>query len=123
LDGLSPHIRELIARAFDSVEAVEIVMLLRRSPETFWGAPAVAEQLGIALKTAQAKLDALHHHGIVTVGERTGAFRYAPKDDTLKAGIDDLAAAYADRRVSVINTIYSANLERLRAFSNAFRVK
>jgi hypothetical protein len=121
--GLTPELQDLIARVFDSVESVEIVLLLRRSPHTYWGVPAVAEQLGIRPEVAQAKLSALADLRILKVGEQTGAFRYAPDDTKVSANLDDLAAAYAHYRVSVVNTIYSANLERLRAFSNAFRVK
>jgi hypothetical protein len=123
VDGLPQEVRDLIVSDFDSVESVEIVLLLRRSPQTFWAARAVAEQLGIRADIAGAKLDALGRRGILSVGGQTGAFRYAPKDAAVAKAIDALAAAYADRRVSVINTIYSANLERLRAFSDAFRVK
>lgn len=120
---LTPALRDLIARFFDSVESVELVMLLRRSPQTFWAPAAMAEQLGIREDVARRKLDALSRGGILAVGSETGAFRYAPKDDDIRSGVDELAAAYAEQRVNVINTIYSANLERLRAFSNAFRVK
>ena len=123
MDDLAPEVRELIARHFDSVESLEVVMLLRRSPQTFWAAPAVAEQLGMRPDTATSKLDALRRAGILAVGAQTGAFRYAPHDDDLRKSIDELACAYAERRVSVINMIYAQNLERLRAFSNAFRVK
>lgn len=123
MDVLSPEVQELIARHLDSLESVEILLLLRRSPQTYWGAPAIAEQLGIAPDITRAKLDTLRGSGMIAVGEQTGAFRYAPSDDRTKTAVDDLAAAYANRRVSVVNTIYSANLERLRAFSNSFRVK
>lgn len=123
LDDLNSKVRELIARHLDSLESVEILLLLRRSPQTYWGAPAIAEQLGIAPEITRARLEALRSGGMITVGEQTGAFRYAPPDDSTKAAVDDLAAAYANRRVSVVNAIYSANLERLRAFSNSFRVK
>lgn len=120
---LPSEIHDLITTAFDSVESVEIFMLLRRSPQTYWGKPAIAEQLGIRPEIARAKLDALRRSGIVTVGANTGAFRYLPADDDLRRRLDELADAYTNRRISVINTIYAANLERLRAFSNAFRVK
>ena len=123
LPGLTSEVQELIARVFDSVASVEIVLLLRRSPQTYWAAPAIAEQLGLRSEIVQAKLDALTRHRILKMGEQTHAFRYAPEEKETAARLDHLAAAYADHRVSVINTIYSANLERLRAFSNAFRVK
>lgn len=115
--------RELIARHFDSVECIEILMLLQRSPQTYWAPPAVAQQLGIAPHVARAKLDILRTSGLIAVGEQTGAFRYAPSNETMKRAADGLADAYTHRRVSVINAIYSANLDRLRAFSDSFRVK
>lgn len=123
MDVLNPEVRELIAHHLDSLESVEILLLLRRSPRTYWGAPAIAEQLGIAPEIARAKLDALRSSGMIAVGEQTGAFRYAPADDRTKNAVDELATAYANRRASVVNSIYSANLDRLRAFSNSFRVK
>lgn len=123
MDGLKLEVRELIARHLDSVESIEILLLLRRSPQTYWAAPAIAEQLGIAPGIARAKLEALRHSGMIAVGEQTGAFRYAAVDEPTKNALEQLAEAYANRRVSVINTIYSTNLERLRAFSNSFRVK
>jgi hypothetical protein len=123
MTGLTPELQEFVHRTFDSVESIEIMMLLRRSRESFWAVPAVAEQLGLRPQLAQEEMDALRTHGVLAVGAQTGAFRYAPGDTALSQRLDELATVYADRRVSVINLIYSANLERLRAFSNAFRVK
>jgi hypothetical protein len=123
VDGLTADVRELIESAVDSIETLEIVMLLRRSPQTFWADPAVAEQLGIRPDVARTKLQALHQRGILTIGGQTGAYRYAPADVPLRETIDKLADAYGQQRSNVINAIYSANLERLRAFSNAFKVK
>ena len=123
MDPLNDEVRQLIARHLDSVESIDILLLLRRSPQTYWGAPAIAEQLGIAPDIARAKIEALRSSGMITVGEQTGAFRYAPPDERTRGAVDELAALYATRRASVINTLYSANLERLRAFSNSFRVK
>ena len=123
MDVLNDEVRQLIARHLDSVESIDILLLLRRSPQTYWGAPAIAEQLGIAPDIARAKIDALRRSGIITVGEQTGAFRYGPPDERTRSAVDELAGVYASRRSIVINEIYSANLERLRAFSNSFRVK
>lgn len=122
MNGLSPQVVELITSAFDSVESLEIVMLLRRSPDTFWGPPAVAEQLGIPLEVTRTKLEALLRRGVLTVGEQTGAFRYAPAA-AIGGAIDELSVEYTERRANVINAIYSARLGSLRAFSDAFRVK
>ena len=99
------------------------MLLLRRSPQTFWAPAAVADQLGIKPAVASVKLDALHRRGILQSSESTPAYRFAPTDEPTAKSVEDLVRAYEDQRVNVINAVYSANLERLRTFSNAFRMK
>jgi hypothetical protein len=120
---LSTAVRDLIVQHFDSAESVEIVMLLRKSATSFWGPNAVAQRLGIREDVATRKMSALAHQNILAAAEQTHAFRYAPSDPQMAARIDALADAYANQRIAVINTIYAANLEKLRAFSSAFKFK
>lgn len=120
---LSPELRRFIGQHLDSVESIEILLLLRRSPDTYWAAEATAGQLSIRLPNAAAKLDALSRSGLLAMGGQTGAYRYAPRTEELRSAVDLLADAYANRPVSIINTIYSGNREKLRAFSDAFRMK
>lgn len=123
MEGLSPAVGGLIARCLDSVESVEILLLLRRSSDTFWTAAAVSQQLGTSRETAEAKMKALLDAGFLATGVQTDAHRYAPRGKELASAADELAAVYSEKRVSVINAIYSANLSRLRAFADAFKVK
>jgi hypothetical protein len=123
LSLLKPDVQKLISDCIDSVEAVEILLLLRRSPDAYWTSDAVSQQLGMQSQLASAKLRGLAENRLLVVGGDTGAYRYAPRDAETRQAVDNLAAAYANLRIHVINTIYSANLERLRAFSDAFRLK
>jgi hypothetical protein len=120
---LTGPVRDLIVRTIDSVEAIELLALLHRSADTFWAAEAAGQRLGIRADIASKKLNALADAGLLSRANATGAFRYAPADDSMQATVTDLVDAYATRRVSVVNTIYSANLERLRAFTDAFKLK
>jgi hypothetical protein len=121
--GLSPVIQQLLGDPVDSVEALELLLLLRRSPDTFWSSDAAAQQLGIRRELSERKLTQLAGRNLLVRGLETGAYRYAPADDEVRAAVDELAAAYDEQRITVINAIYSANVERLRAFANAFRLK
>jgi hypothetical protein len=121
--NLSPPVDDLIRRAIDSVETLELLMLLQRSPDSYWAPEAAEQMLGIRSGTARQRFDALVAAGLARQGTDTGAFRFAPANDELGNAVSALGAAYANQRVAVINLIYSANLERLRAFSNAFRMK
>ena len=116
------EIRDIIAQHFDSAEAIEIVLLLRRSRNAFWSPAAVSQHLGIAEDVAARKLAAMTKSRILVEAEQSKAYRYEPAGVHVESRIDDLAAIYANQRLSEINAIYSANLEKLRAFSNAFKL-
>jgi hypothetical protein len=96
----------------DSVEALELLLLLRRSPETFWTAEAAAQQLGMTPDLADRKLSRLVDAQVLVRGRETGAYRFAPATDAARTLIDKLVALYDQQR-----------MEKLRAFSNAFRLK
>ena len=123
MSELSGPVRELIARCIDSVESAELLVLLHRSADTFWAAEAAAHRLGIKPDIAQNKLNALADCGLLARGSGTIAFRYAPSDEAQTRLVDQLVAAYANQRITVLNTIYSANLDRLKAFTDAFKLK
>ena len=120
---LSQETRTFIIDVFDSVEAIEILLLLRRSPNTYWTAKAISDVLGSRADLTEKKLSALASARLLKRGQTAGAYRYAPDEPVLETRVDRLAEAYETQRVHIINLIYSANLERLRAFSNAFKLK
>jgi hypothetical protein len=120
--SLQQPIEEFIRRYIDSIEALEILMLLQRAPDTFWTPVAIESHLGMKQGIAEQRLQRLLQNGFVTKG-MSGGYRYAPADDDLRAGISALAAAYADGRSAVLNVVFSESHPRLRAFSDAFKVK
>ena len=50
-------------------------------------------------------------------------FQYAPKTSDLHQLVDVLVQLYAERRVTIINTIYSGPLRKLQDFADAFRFR
>jgi DNA-binding IclR family transcriptional regulator len=79
---------------FDS-ESLQILALLARS-DAYWTGKAISQQLGIPEDVVSTKLVALSAARILVRGKETGAYRFAPASD---------------------------HLDRLRAFSDAFRLK
>ena len=120
---LPPESKSLLLCHFDSVESMEIAALLERSSTAYWTPQAISQQLGIPLTVIDAKLVSLLDARLLVRGEQTGAYRFAPATEELGERMRELLRFYSEQRAVIINTIYSANLERLRAFSNAFRLK
>ena len=114
-------LEEFIAAKVHTVEEVEIILLLSRSPDTLWTADAMAQQLGLKPEIVATRCRELVRRGLLKSGD-TGAYRYSPADEELKDQVTRLLSAYANQRISVINAIYSANLTRLRSFADAFKL-
>jgi hypothetical protein len=117
-----PALDAFIAARIHTVEEVEILSLLNRSPETFWSADAIGQQLNLKPDVVGARCRDLVRRGLLIAAESGPAYRYGPADDDTRQNVVTLLNAYRDHRISVINTIYSANLTRLRSFANAFKL-
>ncbi len=115
-------LEQFIAANIHTVEEVEILTLLVRSPETFWSADAIAQHLGLKPDLVGARCRDLERRGLLKSGESGPVFRFAPISDETRDMVNELVTAYRDRRISVINAIYSANLTRLRSFADAFKL-
>ena len=117
-----PELDQFIASNIHTVEEVEILALLSRSPDTFWSADAVAQRLSLKPDLVAARCRDLQRRGLLRAGESGPVYRFAPADDKVRQQVLELVDAYNDRRISVINSIYSANLTRLRSFADAFKL-
>jgi hypothetical protein len=123
MEVLGPEVLQLIGECIDSLESLEALALLHRSPDTFWSPDAVATQIGARADVVAQRLQQLAEAGLLTRAKDTVAYRYAPEAASTRESVNLLIGAFTKRRVDVVNAVYSSNLERLRAFSNAFRLK
>jgi hypothetical protein len=94
--SLQQSVIDLIRRYIDSMETLEIILLLQRAPDTFWTASAIDSHFGMRQGTAEDRLQGLLENHLVTKG-KSGGYRYAPEDEELRAGVSALAIAYAER--------------------------
>jgi hypothetical protein len=108
----------------DSIEKLEVLLLLRARTERQWTASEVALELRITEVSASARLADLSSSGLlIGDGEKPETYRYSPVNSDDVRSIAELAAVYAERRVSVITFIFSKPQERVRGFADAFLLK
>lgn len=104
-----------------SVWALEILLVLRREPERAWSAQAIVDELRASLPLVTGNLEIFETAGLVL---RDGeGFRYAPASPWLESLCSELASAYRERPVTVINAIVSSSGDNLRTLADAFRLK
>jgi hypothetical protein len=118
------EVRRFIAHHIDSVEQLEILLLLHEQPGRDWSAEAVARELRIASESAGERLEDMVSDGLLKRREESPAeYRYAPDNMKLDDAVRGVAAGYAKRRVTVINLIYSKPIDKIRTFADAFRLR
>ena len=99
--------------------------MLAGRPGHVWTSAALAEQLRIDPAWVETQLRAMAAGGLVVVldGHPSAEYRFEPRTAEVARAIDDLATAYADRRVTVIGLIFAKPLDKIRSFADAFRIR
>lgn len=117
-------VTDLIRRHLHSVLDIETLLLLRSRSEVLWSPRDLATALYIAEEAAGEHLRKLHASGLLAAaGGEQPVYRYEPRDTELSMAVDQLVVTYAQRRVRVIEYLYSRPLHSVRSFAGAFRLR
>ena len=121
-DGID-DVRQFIFDRIDSVEQLEVLLLLRRDDEREWHADAVSRELRTNLSSVGKRLEHLAVLGLIRLVSaiEPKTYRYDPQTPELARLVDLVDEAYRVRRHLVFELIFSP-AKRARGFADAFRV-
>ncbi|MBA3533298.1 MAG: hypothetical protein H0T73_15365 [Ardenticatenales bacterium] len=123
-DDIPELIKSFIATHIQSVEQLEILLLLTENAERDWSAAEVSNSLVIHLESAFVRLKELSGKGLlVSTPEPDPRYRFQPSTPEVAKLLHDLADVYKRRRVSVITLIFSKPLDNIRSFADAFKLR
>lgn len=123
-EGISEELRRFIAENIDSVELLEVLLLLRSNTKKEWSAENVSREIRSNPTSVYIRLSHLCARGLLSLRELpTPLYRYSPRTEELDQTVAGLAKAYAERQTRVIELIYSKQTDALRNFSDAFKLK
>lgn len=122
MNGLPEDVRHFLHENIDSVEQLEVLLLLWRTPERGWTCDEVATAVYSHPSSVVRRLAMLFGQGLLREYE-PGCYRYAPRTSDLHDTVTRLDHVYRERRVAVITLIASKPIENVRAFSDAFRIR
>jgi len=117
LHFLAAHIR--------SIEQLETLLLLHGAPDRLWTAEEVYRIVRSTMRSVTETLEQLSRQGLVQrTGEGvTATYQFKPGSDQLKSDVKTLSRLYAERRVKIIEAIYSEGRSELDEFARAFRLR
>ena len=123
-EPIPENIRRFIVDHINSVESLEILLLLFAVLPKELSPLEVSRALYTSLDSAAARLRELHDAKLLLVTETSEAPKYRFNSASPNSAlIAELEKVYKTRRVSVISFIYSKPTDPLRAFSDAFKLR
>ena len=109
-------VAELIARHIDSVEKLEVLLLVRGARERAWTPDQVSRELHRSGASVDRCMGQLRKSGVLE-RPRPGQYRFAPQTPDLERRVDHLAEVYATRRTSVVQLIASNPMDSVMTFA------
>jgi DNA-binding IclR family transcriptional regulator len=122
VNGLPEDVHRFLHQHIDSVEQLEVLLLLWRTPERGWTSDEVATAVYSHPSSVVRRLAMMLGQGLLRERE-PGCYQYAPRTAELHGTVTRLEHMYRERRVAVITLIASKPIENVRAFSDAFRIR
>jgi hypothetical protein len=119
-DALPDHVKQFLRENIASVEQLEILLHVfnKGTPVT---ADEVARALYISLDIARDRLQRFSGRGIlIASSESNPTYRFNSTNSELNTVTSDLVKLYRERRVTLINFIYSSPSSTIQSFADAF---
>lgn len=121
MTGIPDEVKAFVLEHIDSIEQLEILLVLFRQPQREFTPEEVCAELRISAQSCTDRLRDLHGRGLI---ERSDDGRYQfGSDPARNRRVWALSQAYLERRVAMINLIFSKPTEKIRTFANAFKFR
>lgn len=120
----SDELEKFIAAEINSLEQLEILLLLSGNPHKWWSAKSVYEVIKSSMQSVQDRLNEMVSRGILRMeADSEVRFQFGPKDEAVWRITTDLRDAYKERSVKVVQAIYSKPPDAVQEFARAFRLR
>ena len=121
---LPQEIVDFIARYIKSLEHLEVLLLVSGTGGKDWTCSAVYEVIKSNESSIDGRLKDLSRQGLLTQGPGSEpVYRFEPADDKVPGVIETLATIYRERRLRVVEAIYSSSGSQIPGLADAFTLK
>jgi hypothetical protein len=107
-----------------SVEQLEILLLLHSLPQTAFAIEAIVETIRSSRYSVENRLQDLCDSKLVKrIQAAPPRYQFDPEDPAATQFIKRLGTAYNEKRVRLIEQIYSSTSRSIQSFADAFKLK
>jgi len=122
--GLPPSVQHFIADHIDSIEQLEVLLLLAKDVNRWWSVEELSVELRSTPRSIRKRLDDLCFLKLARRNEgEPERFAYLVADAKLAETVSELARLYRQYRLAVVDLIFRKPRNKMLKFSQAFRLK
>ena len=122
--GFSDELDKFIAAEINSLEQLEILLLLSGNPHRWWTALDVYNVIKSSTQSVADRLNQMAERGFLKAeADNEMRFQFAPADERIWGIVSELRNAYKERSVKVVQAIYSKPPDAVQEFARAFRLR
>ena len=118
---ISVNLKQFIFEFVDSVELIEVLLLIRNHSEKWFSAIQISAELRSNPKSITNRLGKLANIGLLEQDSDKDLFRFKPETTQLSALVAELSNEYLLRRHAIFELIFSSS-KTARQFADAFIV-
>ena len=119
---LSEDAKTFMAAAISSIWALELLLFLRKGANRSWSVAELTRELRASDLIVEEATATFQVAGLL-VTEADTTMRYKPASEALELIVAEIAEAYATQPVAVSKEILSARHDKIRHFTDAFRIR
>ena len=120
---ISEEVRQFVAKYIQSLDQVEVLLLVSALPDRAWSADAVYK---VVLSNPALVVERLENFVAAGLLRRSGdppVFSYAPPTVEVANQVAALSAIYKTSRHKIVEFIYRPRPDPMKSFSDAFKLK
>jgi hypothetical protein len=122
--AFSEELEKFIAAEINSLEQLEILLLLSGNPHKWWTAAGVYDVVKSSVQSVRDRLEEMVLRGILRKEDESELrYQFGPKNDAIWKVTSELRDAYKERSVKVVQAIYSKPPDAVQEFARAFRLR
>jgi hypothetical protein len=115
------EVRDFVFQNLDSVEQLEILLLLHSEPSKTWSIDAISDQLRSNPNSVRTRLKLLLEQRHVLLEKDLNTYQYQLRDPAAGTALDLLSQIYKVHKYRILEIIFSP-LKKSRDFADAFKI-
>lgn len=119
---MTEEIKQFVTKYIRSIGHLEALLFLYQSRGVEFDIRTIAAELRTSPDYAKQQLEELANFGIVQRCSTVDCYKFESTPD-LNAVLEQLANDFARHRLTIIDLLYSQPIDKIRGFSDAFKIK